>query len=917
MHLAWMIKTFLIVTLINCISANAQTIELVADINTSSETVGGEPSELVEYNGNLYYSADFYPYGRELYVYNVETETASLVADIKAGGGSSSPSSLIVYNDKLYFFADDGIHGEELFVYDSETNKVSLTADIQPGSESSVYHYGSWLTIYNEQLYFFADEGKYGRELYLYDDRTKSASLVADINEGGLSGIAKTSVKNIGVFNNKLYFGADDGIHGNELFSFDAASGEINLVADVVTDEHGSSPHSFAFYDDKLYFSANSDLFQYDIKTKKITRIFNSLDAYYAFNYLRDVVLFNNRLLFKVFRGGDQLYAEEKIFSYDLTQKNVEQIDQDIDYLCNPLDRLFSRSVKFDNQLYYTESEGGCLNIYRYDYTSNRIVKLLPADILTVPYAGKFVKVMDNHYFYTNNGVLTRYNNSTTHTDIVHTDTEEKSSYPNQLIVYENQLYFSARPETGSFYKGEFLYRYDSTKKQIEKVFNSEIDGYYRNPEYISVFGDKLIYYSEQLVNDDYTDKELNAFNKETNSFSTIYNDGEVNSVVANEQQLLFSSNCILYSYEKDILRNLVDLSDQANCSIHDITNIDNAIYFRNKSQNLYHYDLVSNELVHFFTGGIDTSYVNFNIVKYQGELYFPGNNFDGSGVELYRYNVETNLVELVADILDEGSSSPTNLMVYNNKLFFSAIDASARRFNFDRKLYVFDAEIDEVSLAFEQSLITNYLGFQLYQNKLYFVARSKDEGYDRAFELYAYDDFSKELTLVVDIYHTGYVDKVSNFAVLNNKLYFNADLGTHGSELYSLHINSAPEGSIDIQVTNNGSLTLMAVNNFEDADGVDEINYQWQRDEKAIEGAVDSSYVLTDIDVGKNISVIASYTDDNGTEEQVISVAPYLDSDGDGISDDVDTDDDNDGVLDSDVDTDGDGLGCLFIRPN
>lgn len=42
-----MLKTLLLVTLINCISANAQlqNIELAADINTSSEAVIGEPSD--------------------------------------------------------------------------------------------------------------------------------------------------------------------------------------------------------------------------------------------------------------------------------------------------------------------------------------------------------------------------------------------------------------------------------------------------------------------------------------------------------------------------------------------------------------------------------------------------------------------------------------------------------------------------------------------------------------------------------------------------------------------------------------------------------------------------------------------------------------------------------------------------------
>ncbi|MCE9688675.1 hypothetical protein LZP73_21245, partial [Shewanella sp. AS16] len=51
-------------------------------------------------------------------------------------------------------------------------------------------------------------------------------------------------------------------------------------------------------------------------------------------------------------------------------------------------------------------------------------------------------------------------------------------------------------------------------------------------------------------------------------------------------------------------------------------------------------------------------------------------------------------------------------------------------------------------------------------------------------------------------------------------------------------------------------------------------ISYQWLRDGSNISGATGSSYLLLDADVGASISVVASYTDNQGTAESVTSSA-------------------------------------------
>jgi Ca2+-binding RTX toxin-like protein len=85
-------------------------------------------------------------------------------------------------------------------------------------------------------------------------------------------------------------------------------------------------------------------------------------------------------------------------------------------------------------------------------------------------------------------------------------------------------------------------------------------------------------------------------------------------------------------------------------------------------------------------------------------------------------------------------------------------------------------------------------------------------------------------------------------------------------------NVNDAPTGVVTISGTATEDQTLSATNTLADEDGMGAVSYQWKADGVNISGATASTYTLTQSEVGKVITAVASYTDGEGTAESVTS---------------------------------------------
>lgn len=220
---------------------------MIRDLNPGpgSSTFGGMTVNGYDVLWRLWVSADGDTNsGHELYgVLNPLYPVMTLEADINPGTAGSTPMSLFedTPTRRTYFSADDGTHGRELWLGSVNINlirKTELLADINPGPGGS--NPGGFATT-GSVIVFAADDGTNGRELWKTDGTGANTELLMDINvtAAGASSDPESLVPST---NNFVFFSADDGIHGRELWRTNGTLAGTGLCKDIAAGAAGSNP---------------------------------------------------------------------------------------------------------------------------------------------------------------------------------------------------------------------------------------------------------------------------------------------------------------------------------------------------------------------------------------------------------------------------------------------------------------------------------------------------------------------------------------------------------------------------------------------------------------------------------------------------------------------------------------------------
>lgn len=419
----------------------------------------------------------------EVWAYDSGDGTVSQVTNF---GGSAAPNNLIRYLGDLMFTASAGA-GSELYW----TDGVTVTEiDLRPGLSSST---PTQLRVHDGKLYFTADDGLHGREMWVSDGTAAGTEMVVDFEPGpGAPTIDLGSSTD---------FGLTFRIGHHELWITEGFAGgtvEVPFPPSLTT-----SPEELHFDDgsDRLFFVGHLDA---NGEEPFVTD--GTVSGTFALGDIEpgpsgSVAVFlatlpNGRTLFSATSGsaGRQLWSTEGLSGDAVLTKVI-----------NPTGLAYPQGVIFNDHFYFCADNGIDGNeLWRSDGTTTGTGMLI--DINPTGDADPCeLAVFDNDlYFGAEDGTgggLWRTDGTAAGTELVAFTGPPSVGSPDQLTVWGDHLYFTA--DDGVF--GGELWRSDGTESGTELFADINSGPFGSFPLDFQV-ASGLLYFS---ANDEMNDREL------------------------------------------------------------------------------------------------------------------------------------------------------------------------------------------------------------------------------------------------------------------------------------------------------------------------------------------------------------------------------------------------------------------------
>jgi ELWxxDGT repeat protein len=207
------------------------------------------PRDFTEVGARVYFAAGSPGRGDEPWWTDGTRTGTTIIADVQPGSFGSRPASPAALGPtQVVYAADLFAGGWQLFVSDAATNLTSqLTNAVPEPLPRGMTSLGA--------LALFAADSANGREPWVTDGTPAGTHELRDLRPGSANSIPLLT-EEFAATSSLVYFSADDGVHGDELWRTDGTSLGTVMVGDLRPGSAGSAPERLTPDGNRLWFTA-------------------------------------------------------------------------------------------------------------------------------------------------------------------------------------------------------------------------------------------------------------------------------------------------------------------------------------------------------------------------------------------------------------------------------------------------------------------------------------------------------------------------------------------------------------------------------------------------------------------------------------------------------------------------------------
>ncbi len=453
-------------------TAGGETI-IKGGLQIASTTIGG--SSFYQANGKLFFEAAGSD-GGGLYVSDGTNAGTFLAA-------SMSPTSLIsamTVGSDLFFGTYDSANGTRLWASDGTVGGSQV---LHSFGNTSQFAGVSYLTPLGSKLVFSAIDAAHGAELWISDGTVAGTVLLDDINPGVANGAPSPGNANYSDpfvrIGSELFFVADDGVHGSEVWKTDGTTAGTVMIKDINPTGY-ANPGWLTAFNGRLYFTANDGnraaLWQTDGTTVGTTTISAPDNGDNA----AGMIVVGSKMFYI---GTDTIHTGRDLFVTDGTTAGTQF-----------LDAVFPTAMMgVGNTLFFTayDATNGS-ELWKSDGTVGGTVRVTDTGYANNSTPSQFTIVNGKIFFSADDGVhgSELFVSDGVNTNLVaDINPGAASSGPSALTVADNKLFFAAVDPAGTG-----MWVSDGTGMGTTRLF--EATGSYTAISNVQAVGSEVFFYA-------------------------------------------------------------------------------------------------------------------------------------------------------------------------------------------------------------------------------------------------------------------------------------------------------------------------------------------------------------------------------------------------------------------------------------